>query len=89
MTREPVLGILGSIIPSRVMAGLRQRYERGMATTEDDKPAEAPGQRALAEKVFAEDRRLMGQIFTSAPIVLGDGQAFATQAPQAALIGHG
>jgi hypothetical protein len=80
MTREPVLGILGSIVPSRVMAGLRQRYERGMATTEDDKPAESSGQRALAERVFGEDRRLVSQIFASAPIVLGDGQPFLAQA---------
>jgi hypothetical protein len=77
MTREPVLGILGSIVPTRVMAGLRQRYERGMATTEDDKPRETPAQRVLAEKVFAEDRRVIRGIFAEAPIVLGDGQAFA------------
>jgi hypothetical protein len=89
MTREPVLGILGSIVPSRVMAGLRQRYERGMATTEDDKPAESPGQRALAEKIFGEDRRLVGQIFANAPFVLGDGQSFMAQAPQPEKLGHG
>ena len=89
MTREPVLGILGSIVPSRVMAGLRQRYERGMATTEDDKPAESPGQRALAEKVFGEDRRLIGQMFAKSPIVLGDGQPFMAQAQHPERIGHG
>lgn len=89
MTREPVLGILGSIVPSRVMAGLRQRYERDMATTEDDKPAESPSQRLLAEKIFGEDRRLVGQIFANAPIMLGDGQPFLAQALQPDRIGVG
>ena len=60
-----------------------------MATTEDDKPVESPGQRALAERVFGEDRRLVSQIFANAPIVLGDGQPFMAQAPQPERIGHG
>jgi hypothetical protein len=89
MSREPLLGILGSIVPSRVLAGLWQCYERGMATTEDDKPAESPSQRALAERIFGEDRRLVGQIFANAPIVLGDGQPFMAQAQQPERIGHG
>ena len=89
MTREPVLGILGSIVPSRVLAGLWQRYERDMATTEDDKPAESPSQRVLAEKVFGEDRRLVSQIFANAPIVLGDGQPFMARGQQPDRIGHG
>ena len=89
MTREPVLGILGSIVPSRVLAGLWQRYERDMATTEDDKPAESPSQRALAERVFGEDRRLVSQIFANAPIVLGDGQPFMARVQQPERIGHG
>ncbi len=89
MSREPVLHILGSIIPSRLLAGLWKCYERGMATTEDDKPAESPGQRALAERVFGEDRRLVSQIFANAPIVLGDGQPFMAPATLPERIGHG
>jgi len=87
MTREPVLGILGSIVPSKVMAGLRQRYERGMAIVEDDKLGAAPGQRALAEAVFGEDRLQVRQFFANAPVVLGDGQPFLPSAAPAALIG--
>jgi hypothetical protein len=89
MTREPVLSILGSIVPSGVMAGLRQRYERGMATTEDDKPVEAPGQRALAERIFGEDRRLVCRLFENAPIILGDGQPFGAAAVPPVRLGHG
>ena len=89
MTREPVLSILGSIVPSGVMAGLRQRYERGMATTEDDKPVEAPGQRALAERIFGEDRRLVFRLFDNAPIILGDGRPFGAAVASPARLGHG
>jgi hypothetical protein len=69
------------------MAGLRQRYERGMAITEDDKPGDAPGQRALAETVFGEDRLQVRQFFTNAPVVLGDGQPFLPSAAPPARIG--
>jgi Sulfotransferase domain len=77
MTREPMLGLLGSIVPSRVMMELRRRYERGMVATEMNKPSEAPGQRALAEAVFGADRQEVRRLFESAPIVLGDGTPFA------------
>lgn len=87
MTREPMLHLLGSIVPSKVMTGLRQRYERDMAVTGDDKPTEAPGQRALAEAVFGEDRRQVQQLFDACPVILGDGQPFVP--PPAPALGVG
>jgi len=75
--RESIISALGMLFPRRLVVAMRRRFEEASKSKKEEVPlVYDPADRELARNFFADDDRVVREMFSKAGILLGTGEPF-------------